>query len=136
MKKYTWKNITTDYIPDPLKTDSGAVSPVSEALFKELGGTITDDGEPTPQEKFLAGLDTYLDGLEKKCRETLGLAITKAEFKAAAATMMSSDLVAWAKGKGVPDAMIDEVRNDVLVMIADASRLGMTWSDLFPKAEA
>lgn len=131
MKHYTIDGVTTDTIPNPCHGDS----PVSEAHFIELGGTITDDGEPTPQEKFLAGLDTYLEGLEDQV-EALGLSITIDEFKAAAGSMMSTELIAWARSKEVPESMIESVRNDILTMIADASRIGMTWTDIFPKVEA
>ena len=47
--------------------------------------------------------------------------------------MMSSELIAWAKSKQVPDNMIEVVRPQILTFIADASRLGLTWSDIFPK---
>ena len=129
--KYTINGKTYDKLPDPC---NGA-SPMTESLFVKLGGTITDDGEPTPQEKFLADLNTYLGELEKQA-EALALDITKEEFKQAAATMMSSDLIAWAKEKRVPYDMIESVRNDILVMIADASRIGMSWNDIFPKVDA
>ena len=121
-------------IPDPCN----GVSPMHKPdgtpnveLFVSLGGEVREAEHLTPQEQFLVGLDAYLDPLEEQAK-ALGLAITKEAFKAAAATMMSSDLIAWAKSKEVPDAMIETVRNDILVMIADASRIGMTWSDIFP----
>ena len=133
MKTYTINGETFDHLPDPLTIGDITYSPVSETLFRSLGGTVHDDGEPTAKEKFISGLDAYLEALEKKAREEYALNITVSEFKQAAATMMSAELIAWAKGKGVPDKMIEDVRADILVMIADASRLGMTWSDIFPK---
>ena len=63
----------------------------------------------------------------------VALDITVKEFKEAAATKMSSELITWAKGKGVPDAMIELVRPQILTFIADASRLGLTWGDIFKK---
>ena len=129
MKHYYFNNVELHGLPDPFK----GVSPMTDARFVSLGGTITDDGQPTPEEKFLSGLDDYLKELEKQAREKYALNITVAEFKQAAATMMSGELVQWAKSKGVPDAMIESVRADILVMIADASRLGMSWGDIFPK---
>lgn len=139
MKHYTYKGKTfTNDIPDPLD----GVSPlhlkdgsVNEARFKSMGGTITDDGEPTPQEKFFSNLNDYLEELEKEAREKYAVNITVDEFKQAAATMLSGDLIAWAKIKGVPDNMIESARNDILTKTADASRLGLTWNDIFPKAE-
>lgn len=131
MKSYTFENVTYNKLPDPCK----GVSPMTEARFVALGGTITDDGEPTPQDKFLAALDSYLDDLEAEA-ERLALDISIDEFKAAAGSMMSSELIAWAKSKQVPDSMIDAVRPQILTYIADASRLGMTWNDIFPKVNA
>ena len=58
MKKYTYNNVTTDYLPDPLKTAGGEVSPMSEKLFVQLGGTIEDDGLPTPFEAACAQFRT------------------------------------------------------------------------------
>ena len=133
MKHFTIDNITTGSLPDPCK----GVSPMTEARFVELGGTITDDGEPTPQEKFLAALDSYLDELEAEA-ERLALDITKEEFiEAAANSKMSTDLVEWAREKQVPDEMIDKARSQVLTFLADAQRpeIGLTWADIFPKPE-
>ena len=102
---------------------------MTEERFIQLGGTITKG----PKEDFIDGLDAYLDELETEAREHYAINITVDEFKQAAATMMSSELIAWAKSKGVPDSMIDVVRPQILTVIADASRLGMTWNDIFPK---
>ena len=54
MKTYTCNGETFHELPNPLKTPGGCVSPVSEALFLSMGGTIEDDGEPTTEESFLA----------------------------------------------------------------------------------
>ena len=132
MKTYIFNGKTYDYLPDPLKTAEGDVSPMSEKLFVQLGGTITDDGQPTPERKFFAALNGYLAELEQQA-EALALDISIDEFKRAAGSMMSSELIAWARGKQVPDSMIDAVRPQILTFIADASRLGLTWNDIFPK---
>ena len=132
MKTFIYDGKTYTSLPDPLKTAGGEISPMSEKLFVSLGGTITDDGEPTPTEKFFTALNAYLNDLEAEA-ERLALDISIDEFKAAAGSMMSSELIAWAKSKGVPDSMIDIVRPQILTFIADASRIGMTWSDIFPK---
>lgn len=122
--KYIFNGKTYDKRPDPFM----GCSPMTDELFVRMGGTI----EKGPQEQFLESLGAYLDELEKQA-EALALDISVDEFKQAAATMMSGDLIAWAKEKGVPDSMIEAVRNDILVMIADASRIGLTWADIFPK---
>ena len=135
MKHYYYNGCEFSRIPDPITLADGShVSPVNEAVFVALGGTIEDDGQPTPEEKFFTALNDYLEELEKQA-EALALDITIDEFKAAAGSMMSSELIAWAKSKGVPDELIDVVRPQILTFIADASRLGLTWADIFPKVE-
>ena len=126
MKHYTINEKTTDCLPDPCM----GCSPMTEALFVQLGGTITDDGEPSPKEKFIADLTEYLDSVEEECKK-LGIPLTVADFYAAASTMFSTDLVEWASEQGVPPDMIEDVRQQMLVFIADASRLGLTWGDIF-----
>lgn len=54
MKHYVFSGITYDTLPDPLKTDAGEVSPMTDERFVALGGTIEDDGEPTPFEAACA----------------------------------------------------------------------------------
>lgn len=115
-------------LPDPFL----GVSPMTPERFVRMGGEVREAEYLTDKELFLAGLDEYLDELERQA-EALALDITKDEFKAAAGSMMSSALIAWAKEKGVPDEMIDAVRERVLELIADASRIGLTWCDLFPQ---
>lgn len=58
MKTYTFDGKTYTSLPDPLKTAGGEVSPMSEKLFKQLGGTIEDDGQPTPFEAACAQFRT------------------------------------------------------------------------------
>ena len=130
MKHYIFNGKSYTTLPDPFKADSGEVSPVSEGVFVALGGTIEDDGELSPKEKFIGELTEYLDGLEDQCKE-LGLQITVSDFYLAASTMFSTELVDWATEQGVPPDMIEEVRQQMLVYIADASRLGLTWNDIF-----
>ena len=98
--------------------------------FRALGGNITEDEALSPEQKFRTNLNAYLSGLEAQARE-MGLNITVADFFEAASTMFSTDLIQWARDHGVPDEMIADVRNQILVYIADASRLGLTWNDIF-----
>ena len=123
--KYVYNGKTYDRLPNPFM----GCSPMTDQLFVQLGGTI----EKGDKELFLEGLEAYLDELEKEAREHYAINVTKAEFKQAAATKMSGELVAWAHDKGVPDEMIEVVRARVLELIADASRIGLTWNDIFPK---
>ena len=50
MKHYTIDGKTYDKLPDPCK----GCSPMTDERFEALGGTITDDGEPTPFEAACA----------------------------------------------------------------------------------
>lgn len=54
MKIYSFNGETFSRLPNLLKTPDGTVSPVSEALFLQLGGTIEEDEEPAPEEDFRA----------------------------------------------------------------------------------
>ena len=42
MKSYIFDGKTYTKLPDPLETAGGEISPMSEKLFKQLGGTIED----------------------------------------------------------------------------------------------
>ena len=119
--------------PDPYKGRSPMHKKdgsYDDDAFREMGGTITDDGELSPKEKFTADLTAYLDDLEDEAKR-LGLDITVADFYAAASTMFSTELIEWATEQGVPPDMIEAVRQQMLVFIADASRIGLTWDDIF-----
>ena len=107
--------------PDPWK----GVSPMTDERFEDLGGTIADDGEPTPQERVYAELNAALAELAEQVPT-----VTIAEFKQAAATLYSAGLIAWAKSKEVPDAVIDAARSRIVEIMADALRIGMTWDEL------
>lgn len=130
MKTFIIDGQTFNSLPDPCRN----MSPMTEELFEELGGTITDDGQPTPEEKFFTAFNAYLNDLESEA-ERLALDISIDEFKAAAGSMLSSELIAWADSKDVPDEMIKKAREQILTFVADASRLGLTWADIFPKVE-
>ena len=127
MEHYTIDGKTTDYLPDPCR----GASPMTEARFVALGGTITDDGEPTPEERVLAELNGALAELAEQVP-----GVTIAEFKEAAATLYSAGLIAWAKSKGVPDEIIDAARSRIVEIVADALRIGMTWDELIAGIEA
>ena len=126
MKHYFYNGTEYAQLPDPFE----GVSPMTPERFVAMRGEIKEAEHLTPQEQFLEGLDAYLDELQQQVAAA-GIQVTKAEFKSEARKKLSGGLVAWAKGKGVPDAMIAEVRDRVLVLIADASRLGLSWDDMF-----
>ena len=44
MKTYHFNGKSYDTLPDPLHTEAGEVSPMTEERFVQLGGTIEDDG--------------------------------------------------------------------------------------------
>ncbi len=121
MKHYTIDNITTDYLPDPCK----GVSPMTEARFVALGGTIVDDGEPTPQERVCQEFADLIEDLASKTDK-----ITPEEFLAAAQNGISADLIDFARERGVPEDVIAEGRSRIVEIMADAMRFGMTWAKL------
>ena len=127
MKHYTIDGKTYDKLPDPCK----GVSPMTEERFTALGGTITDDGEPTPQDRVFSELNAALAELAEQVP-----GVTIAEFKEAASTLYSAGLIAWAKSKEVPDAIIDTARARIVEIMADALRINMTWDELIGGIEA
>ena len=58
MKSYTIFGKTYNNLPDPLETENGSISPMTEQRFKDLGGTIEDDGQPSPFESACAQFRT------------------------------------------------------------------------------
>ncbi len=125
MRQYLFDGKTYDQLPDPLKTGGEMISPVNEALFVQLGGTITDDGEPSPEERVCSA---FAGLIAKLARETD--TITPEEFLAAARNGISSDLIAFARERDVPEDVIAEGRARIVEIMADALRFGMTWAEL------
>ena len=121
MKHYTIDGKTTDYLPDPCK----GVSPMTEARFVELGGTITDDGEPTQEERVRGAFTDLIADLASKTDK-----ITPEEFLQKAQNGISSDLIMFARERGVPGEVIAEGRARTIEIMADALRFGMSWADL------
>lgn len=60
MKIYTFNGEQFDKLPNPLTTDQGQISPMTEELFISLGGTIEDDGKPTHQEELDDACDKFI----------------------------------------------------------------------------
>ena len=125
MKTYTINGETYDHIPDPLTIGDITYSPVTEKLFRELGGTIEDDGEPTARERVCASFAALIADLAQKTNK-----ITPEEFLAAAQNGISSDLIAFAREREVPEEVIAEGRARIVEIMADAMRFGMTWAEL------
>ena len=125
MKTYTINGQTFDSLPDPLVIGGLTYSPVTEALFLDLGGTIHDDGEPTPKERVCASFVSLIADLAQKTDK-----ITPEEFLAAAQSGISSDLIAFAREREVPEEVIAEGRARIVEIMADALRFGMTWAEL------
>ena len=121
MKHFTIDGKTTDKLPDPCH----GCSPMTEARFIELGGTVTDDGKPSPKEAVAASLNSLLHELETQVG-----GISVAEFKAAASAMHSGELVAYARQKGVSEEIIASARLRIMEIMADALREGVTWAEL------
>ena len=119
--KYTINNKTYDELPDPCN----GVSPMTEARFVQMGGTI-ERGE---KERVLSDLAGMLSSLAEKVE-----GVTVDDFKTAARTMHSGELVAWAREHGVAEGVISEVRSRMLEIMADALREGMSWAELLAGA--
>ena len=98
---------------------------MTEALFVQLGGTITDDGEPTPKERVRTAFSGLIADLAQQTDK-----ITPAEFLAAAQDGISTDLIAFARERGVPESVIAEGRARIVEIMADALRFGVSWADL------
>ena len=121
MKHFTIDGKTTDKLPDPCH----GCSPMTEERFVTLGGTITDDGEPTPQERVCESFAALIADLAKKTDK-----ITPEEFLAAAQNGISSDLIAFARERDVPEVVIAEGRSRIVEIMADALRFSVSWAEL------
>jgi len=125
MKHYTINGKTTDYLPDPLHLNGGEVSPMTEELFVRLGGEIEDDGEPTPTEAVCGEFADLIADLAQKTDK-----ITPEEFLQAAQNGISSNLIDFARERGVSEDVIAEGRTRIVEIMADALRFGITWTEL------
>lgn len=115
--KYTINNKTYDELPDPCN----GRSPMTDEAFVQMGGTI-ERGE---KERVLSDLAGLLSSLAEKVE-----GVTVDDFKAAARTMHSGELVTWAREHGVAEDVISEARSRMLEIMADALREGMSWAEL------
>ena len=121
MKHFTIDGKTTDHLPDPCR----GVSPMTEARFVALGGTITDDGEPSPKERVCVAFAALVADLASQTDK-----ITPVEFLVAAQNGISGDLITLARSRGVPEDVIAEGRARIVEIMADALRFGMNWAEL------
>ena len=121
MKFFEIDGKTYTKLPDPCK----GVSPMTEERFVNLGGTIEDDGQPTPEQRVCEEFADLIADLASKTDK-----ITPEEFLQAAANGISSNLIDFARERGVPEAVITEGRTRIVEIMADAMRFGMTWAEL------
>ena len=116
------------YPPDPFKGRSPMHNPdgsYNDEAFLAMGGTITEDGELSPQEKVCGEFAELIEDLASKTDK-----ITPEEFLQAAQDGISSNLIDFARERGVPEAVITEGRTRIVEIMADAMRFGMTWAQL------
>lgn len=128
MKTYHYNGIDYTTPPDPFLGRSPMYKrdgSYNDEAFVAMGGTIEDDGEPTPQERVCASFASLITDLAQKTDK-----ITPEEFLAAAQNGISSDLIAFARERGVPEEVIAEGRARIVEIMADALRFGMAWSEL------
>ena len=121
MKHYTIDDKTYTKLPDPCN----GVSPMTEERFKELGGEIEDDGKPSPEQRVCEEFADLIEDLASKTDK-----ITSEEFLQAAQNGISSNLITFARERGVQEAVITEGRTRIVEIMADAMRFGMTWAEL------
>ena len=121
MKEYRYNGRTFDELPDPLD----GVSPMTEQRFVDLGGTITDDGAPSPKERVCGAFSDLISDLAGKTDR-----ITPEEFLQAARNGISSELIAFARERDVPEEVIAEGRARIVEIMADALRFGVLWPEL------
>ena len=115
-------------LPDPYKGRSpmhNADGSYNDNAFREMGGTITDDGQPTPEERVCGEFAELITDLAKKTEK-----ITPEEFLQAAQNGISSNLITLARSKGVSEDVIAEGRTRIVEIMADALRYGITWNQL------
>ena len=115
-------------MPDPYRGCSPMHLPdgtPNETLFVQLGGTITDDGKPTPEQAVCEEFSELVANLAKKTDK-----ITPEEFLAAAQNGISSKLITFARDRGVSEEVIAEGRTRIVEIMADALRFGITWDTL------
>ena len=125
MKTFEFDGKTYDKLPDPLKTAGGEISPMTEKLFVKLGGTIEDDGQPTPEQRVCKEFADLIVDLASKTDK-----ITPEEFLQAAQNGISSNLIDFARERGVSEEVIAEGRTRIVEIMADALRFGITWDKL------
>ena len=116
------------YPPDPYKGRSPMRKPdgsYNDEAFRAMGGTITDDGEPTPEQAVCGEFAELITDLASKTDK-----ITPEEFLQAAQNGISSNLITLARSKGVSEDVIAEGRTRIVEIMADALRYGITWDKL------
>ena len=121
MKHYFYNGIELEKIPDPFK----GISPMTEERFTANGGTIEDDGKPTPEEAVCGEFADLIADLAKKIDK-----ITPEEFLVAAQNGISSNLITFARERGVSEDVIAEGRTRIVEIMADALRFGIIWDKL------
>jgi len=125
MKTYTIGEKTFNELPDPLEFEGAYYSPMTEERFVSLGGTVQDDGELTPKERVCESFAALIADLAQKTDK-----ITPEEFLQAAQNGISSDLIAFARERDVPEEVIAEGRARIVEIMADALRFGVSWAEL------
>lgn len=114
--------------PDPYKGRSPMHKPdgsYNDDAFREMGGTITDDGKLTPEQAVCGEFAELIQDLASKTDK-----ITPEEFLQAAKDGISSNLITLARSKGVSEDVIAEGRTRIVEIMADALRYGVTWNEL------
>lgn len=99
-------------------------SPITEEYVLSHGWSI-HEGE-NAEEELVGQMTACIAALQERLPY-----VSAKDFIRVAKDGFSRDIITWAKEQGVPDNAIAEARDSMLGFIGDASRLGMTWDDLF-----
>jgi hypothetical protein len=114
--------------PDPYKGRSPMHNPdgsYNDDAFREMGGRIEDDGQPTPEQAICGEFAELIQDLAQKTDK-----ITPEEFLQAAQNGISSALITFARERGVSEEVIAEGRTRIVEIMADALRFGIKWDKL------
>ena len=113
-------------LPNPLPMPNGSkVSPMTAERFVSLGGEIRPAEHLTDKERVCVAFGELIEDLSERTDK-----ITPEEFLAAAQNGISSDLIAFAREREVPEEVISEGRSRIVEIMSDALRFCVSWNDL------
>ena len=126
IQHYFFDGIEYPELPNPLPMPNGSkVSPMTAERFVSLGGEIRPAEHLTDKERVCVAFGELIEDLSERTDK-----ITPEEFLAAAQNGISSELIAFAREREVPEEVIQYGRERIIELMADALRFGVTWAEL------